>query len=155
MSGQLPLQVAWKFLKERKLTLWIFKNLMWPQALCLAHISLSFIPYCQIGYCSSFDGQMLVNIWLSEGKIFWVCNQIGFCGLYLSCVRNSMTALFLFHHASNKHLVKTYFMPGIVWGTGDLKIKEGSHSIYTAWFHWWYLLTLYMDIFATFCMQLV
>lgn len=66
-----------------------------------------------------------------------------------------MTAFFLFHHASNKYLLKTYFVLDALCGTGDPKIKEGSRSTCTARVHWWYFLALFMNVFAPFCMQLV
>lgn len=49
------------------------ESLIRSQALCLAHSFLSFFPHCQIGYGSSFEMQMLVNLGCLGGEHFPGC----------------------------------------------------------------------------------
>lgn len=63
-----------------------------------------------------------------------------------------MTAFFLFHHVSNKYLLKTSFVPG---ATGDARMREDGHHAGTAPCLLQCSLALFTNVFATFCMQLV
>ena len=153
------LQAAWKLLEERNLVQWIFKNLMWSQALCLAHSSLSLSPHWQVSYCKPIwyanvskhlvaRGEnilLAIDLSLKLNWLLWIVFQ--FCEeLYHSL------SLFLMHQTN------TYYRqtaPDAVWGAGDPKIKEGGQSPCSARFQWRCLLALFMGVFATHHMQLV
>lgn len=99
----------------KELCLGHLKNLIQPQALCLAHSFLSFYPHCQIGYCSSFEMQKLVNIWLSGGKNTFL--DVGgslksdwFLRIIFQFLRNFMTAFFPFSSC-----VEQIFIKDILW----------------------------------------